>query len=234
MTLVVDGAQSNKNVVYGQSTFAHETVDGTVFTLFRIADTHMLNICAQIADGLVGGLIVEIVGVVEIPQGGQIVVGESVQHLADAGGVGINTCGLNEQNDICLYGGGQQLPDNGDDALLVLVGNKIHTQTYIGYLQQTCQMDAAARLGKHAFYRALANINRDAGAFQIGFVKGSYELSAVGAGVCALQQGSGLYLGIEQLNTAHFHFGSLLAGIAPRNIRPSACIKTQFHLAFSS
>ena len=215
MTLVVDTAQSHEDLLNGQVALAHQTVYGAEVALFRVADTHVTDVCTQIADGLVGGLAAKIVGIVEIPQRGQIVAGKSVKHLADAGGIRVQTGGLNQQDDISLHCGRQQLTDNGHDALLVLVAEDVHAQTHVGDLQQACQMDAVACLCQHVFYRTLAYLNGNAGALEIRFVKGADELSAVAARVDALQQGSGLYLGVEQLNTLHFHIGGSLAGVTP-------------------
>ena len=64
----------------------------------------MADVCAQVGDGLLGVLAADEVGGVHIPQGGQLVAGEVVQHIAQARGAAENAGGFQQQHHPGLRG----------------------------------------------------------------------------------------------------------------------------------
>ena len=80
----------------------------------------MADIGAQILDGGVAAFAEIAVGVVDVPQGAQLIAGEIVQHAAQSGGVGVDAAGLDENAHALLPGNGNQRGKRLPDGVLVV------------------------------------------------------------------------------------------------------------------
>ena len=105
--VIVHRRQSQHHIADRHSTLTDELI----CALFvRVAQVDVGNVSTQILDGGIATLTEIPVGVMHIPQRCQIVAGKPVQKLAEAGGIGINAAGFDQNGyifgaGICQKGG---------------------------------------------------------------------------------------------------------------------------------
>ena len=115
--VIIDRGQRQHYIGNGHCTFTDELIHTAVV---RVTQMNMSHIRAQILDGGIAAFTKVPVGVMHIPQSGQVVAGKPVQDLSQPGGVGIDAAGFDQQGHTQLLGGGQKGVQLADDCLLVV------------------------------------------------------------------------------------------------------------------
>ena len=104
--VVVDTAQGVEHGGDGEVTFAHQPGLHRPVHHHAVPHVDVANVSAQVLDGLVRRLAADPVGVLEIPEDGQIIAGEAVEHVPQPDRVGKDAHGLDEHGDPRLHGQG--------------------------------------------------------------------------------------------------------------------------------
>ena len=96
---VVDRAQGVEHGGDGQAPLADDRVSRPPVLNDRVLEMHVLHIGAQVRDRRLRALVKQAVGMLHVPEGGQVVLGEALQHLPQPEGVGVEAAGLQQQRD---------------------------------------------------------------------------------------------------------------------------------------
>ena len=163
---------------------------------------------------------------VDVPHGGQIVAGETVQQVTQHQSIGVNACSLDQQHDAGGLRLGQQPLDGIDDqALIPVVAIFGSLEIDIGYLHHGRQADAVLDASASRFMQAgIAQVGADGqtGDAQLQFDQTLGDGLTPGSGVRPVQQLAYLGLAPGQLETFETQLLAETEIIGPGKIRPTA------------
>ena len=97
IALIVNGAQRPHNGVHGQVALSHDLIHGFAVFHHRVLGVGVFDVCAQILYRGLRGFPGIPIGMVNIPQGADVVAFNPVQQLPESCGVGIHAVGLHQQ-----------------------------------------------------------------------------------------------------------------------------------------
>ena len=216
-TAVIDGGEGVHHAGDREGAFTDEVIGPIVV---GIAEMDMLHIAAEVADGGIRGFIEIPVGMVNIPEGGQLVAGVIVHEGAEAGGIRKNAGGFDEQGDLCLRGIRQHFGEEEADLILIVLqgadGDIWHMHGAGGFEEQADFGRIGLRIG---------NIKRriEAGDLQPVLLEEALGFVAVilMKGAAAIREGAD-FIQIVDLDAAELHFAGILDLADPVVIAPAA------------
>ena len=116
--VVVDRGERAHHVGDGQGALAHQV---EVAVVGRVAHVHVAHVGTQVANGD-GRLLAEVAhGMVDVPQGGDVVAREFVEHLHQAFGIGVDAGGFEQDGHLLLAGAVDEGRKRGAHAVFVVV-----------------------------------------------------------------------------------------------------------------
>ena len=129
----------DKLVVIYRGKSAHYSVDRhsaltdklVCAVVVRVADVHVSHVCAEAFDGLVSGLAIVSVRVVNVPQSRKIITCKAVKHCAESCCVSVNTAGLYKNTYVLFVCNRQKLGKSGAYRILVVVQRAHYNVRYL-------------------------------------------------------------------------------------------------------
>ena len=225
--VVVDGAEGPHHVGHGQGALADQVVG---LGVVGVPQVDVADVGAQVLDCRVSALALVAVGVVDVPEGGELVAGEVIHQGAEPGRVGVDAAGLEEDGHVQPLGLGQEAPQILAHRVLVVgegAGRHVGHLGVAGRLHQTA----------HCLRPAVGKIHGgvEAGNFQLllpELADGCRRLVLV-EGAAAVLKGREL-LEVVDLDAAEFHVKGGVDPLLPGEIGPAAGGKGEVHASSSS
>ena len=119
IAFIVDGTQGQHDVVNGKVSLPHHLVADLAVHHDRIFNVGIFNVCAQVLHRLSWSLSGKTVGMMDIPQGADVVAVNLIQQIPQPGGIGVDAVGFHQQGDILFFRIGDQPAQGGQDDLIV-------------------------------------------------------------------------------------------------------------------
>ena len=118
-TVEVDGGERVEHVVDGQVALAHHLVDDAAVLHHGVLGVDVADVGAEVLHRGLRRFMEVAIGVVDIPQGGDLRAVYPVEQFAQAGGVAIDAVRLHQQRDILAFGDVGQLQKHPGDLVIV-------------------------------------------------------------------------------------------------------------------
>ena len=161
-TVIVQRIEGAHHRVDRQAALADETVLHHAVNDVGILQVHMFDIGAEILDRFFRRLARVAEGMLHIPERGEVVAGEGIEHIAEFIGIGKYPYGLDQQRHAGLLRGGQhffQHPHHRGALIRERTSRILRAEAHIGYAQALRGIDIIHDLGAVVFkLRAVCDI----------------------------------------------------------------------------
>ena len=225
IAVVVDGSDGVHDLLNGQGAFAD---DLEVPPVIGVSQMHMVDISAEVGDGVRGGFPFFPVGMMDAPERRQLIAGEVVHQIPELACVGENIAGLDEDLHIPFLGFGEELFQHGDAAVhIVLAG----ADGNIGYAEVLRRFQQ----GEDGFAFLFAGRGNVAGAVETGNGQFLVVEGAGGSGGVVFMEYTAfageflIFLDIVGFNALESEFFGDGHHIVPCEFGPSPDGKGEFH-----